>query len=60
LPTKVVALQHAKKSLEEIDAALRANTPCIFARVQRDRVLFDVRTLLDGDAEAIAGCLRAL
>ncbi len=60
LPTKVVALRHSKLSLDDIDARLRAHTPCIFARVQRDRVLFDVRTLLDGDPEAIAAALRKI
>ncbi len=60
LPTKVVAVRHAKLTLEQIDEKLRAGTPCIFARVQRERVLFDVRTLLDGDAEAIVAALRKM
>ncbi len=58
LPTKVVAVRHAKLTLDQVDEKLRANTPCIFARVQRERVLFDVRTLLQGDAEAIVAALR--
>ena len=60
LPTSVVAIRHASIPLDEIDTKLRANTPCIFARVQRERVNFDVRTLLDGDAEAIAAALKAI
>ncbi len=60
LPTKVVAIRHPRLSLDDIDGKLRAGTPCIFARVQRERVLFDVRTLLDGDAEAIAAALAAI
>ncbi len=57
LPTKVVAVRHASRSLEAVASALRAGTPCIFARVQRERVLFDVRTLLEGEAAEIAAAL---
>ncbi len=60
LPTKVVALRHAKLSLEEVDDRLRAHTPCIWTRVQRDRVLVDVRTLLDGDIADIAAALAGI
>jgi len=60
LPTKVVAVRHAKRSLDSLSAALRAGTPCIFARVQRDRLLFDVRTLLEGDADDIAAAVARL
>ncbi|HTF57533.1 MAG TPA: L-seryl-tRNA(Sec) selenium transferase [Planctomycetota bacterium] len=60
LPTKVVAVRPARGSLDASSAALRANTPCIFARVQRDRILFDVRTLLEGDADEIAGAVGRL
>ncbi|MBI2933188.1 MAG: L-seryl-tRNA(Sec) selenium transferase, partial [Planctomycetes bacterium] len=60
LPTQVVAIRHARLSLEEIDRRLRMNTPCIFARVQRERVLFDVRTLLDGEAEAVSEAVRRI
>ncbi|MBI4566575.1 MAG: L-seryl-tRNA(Sec) selenium transferase [Planctomycetes bacterium] len=57
IPTKVVAVRHARRSLESLAAALRAHTPCIFARVQRERVLFDVRTLLEGEGAEIAAAL---
>lgn len=60
LPTKVVAVRPDGRSLESVAAALRAHDPCIFARVQRERVLFDVRTLLEGDAAAIAAALSTL
>jgi L-seryl-tRNA(Ser) seleniumtransferase len=60
LPTKAVAVRHKALSLEAVDARLRAGTPCVFARVQRERVLFDVRTLLEGDAEEIVAALRTM
>ena len=40
-----------------VDTALRLNDPCIFARVQRDRLLFDVRTLQEGEADEIAAAV---
>jgi L-seryl-tRNA(Ser) seleniumtransferase len=57
LPTKVVAIRAKKLSLEAVDTALRLNDPCIFARVQRDRLLFDVRTLQEGEADEIAAAV---
>jgi L-seryl-tRNA(Ser) seleniumtransferase len=60
LPTKVVALRHSDLSLKELAQKLRDHQPPIFARVQRDRVLLDVRTLLEGDAETIAAALTTL
>jgi L-seryl-tRNA(Ser) seleniumtransferase len=59
LPTKVVALK-TRGSLDAAAARLRENTPCIFARVQRDRLLFDVRTLLEGEAAEIAAAVARL
>jgi L-seryl-tRNA(Ser) seleniumtransferase len=60
IPTKVVALQPATMSLETLAARLRAGTPCIFCRVQRDRVLLDVRTLQAGEDDEIAASLRVI
>jgi L-seryl-tRNA(Ser) seleniumtransferase len=60
LPTKVVALKHRAWTLQELAQKLRDYHPPIFTRVQRDRVLLDVRTLLEGDAEIIAAALSAL
>jgi L-seryl-tRNA(Ser) seleniumtransferase len=60
LPTKVVAIRLAKSSLTSAAAALRLNEPAIFARVQRDRILFDVRTLLEGEADEIASAVGRL
>lgn len=59
LPTKVVALRHRDHSLQDLAQKLRDHQPPIFSRVQRDRVLLDVRTLLDGDSEAIAAALSS-
>ncbi len=60
IPTKVVALRHAAIPLDALDARLRAGSPCVFARVQRDRVLLDVRTLQEGEDREIAASLARI
>ena len=60
IPTKVVALRHASIGLDALDARLRAGSPCVFARVQRDRVLLDVRTLQEGEDREIAASLARI
>src|SRR5579863_6995233 len=60
LPTKVVALLPSSLSLEALSAKLRAGLPPVFGRVQRDRVLLDVRTLQDREEDEIATSLRRI
>ncbi|HXX93008.1 MAG TPA: L-seryl-tRNA(Sec) selenium transferase [Planctomycetota bacterium] len=60
IPTKVVALRHASLSLEEIASRLRQGRPPVFARVQRERLLLDVRTLQEGEDDEIAASLGRL
>src|SRR5436190_9043942 len=60
IPTKVVALKHGTMSLETLSSRLRAGTPPVFCRVQRERALLDVRTLLEGEDDEIAASLRAI
>src|SRR6185295_8428304 len=60
IPTKVVALKSATLSLEALSERLRTGSPCIFCRVQRERVLLDVRTLQEGEDEEIAASLQRI
>lgn len=60
LPTKVVAVKPSSLSLDELASRLRAGTPCVFARVQHERVLFDVRTLQDGEIDELAAAIKAV
>jgi L-seryl-tRNA(Ser) seleniumtransferase len=60
LPTRVAALRHASIPAEELAARLRHGEPCVFARVKHDRVLLDVRTLLEGEAAELAASLRRI
>jgi L-seryl-tRNA(Ser) seleniumtransferase len=60
IPTKVVALKHGALSLEILSSRLRAGTPPVFCRVQRERALLDVRTLLEGEDDEVAASLRSI
>lgn len=60
IPTKVVAVVHPRLSLEALAERLRRGTPSVFCRVQRERVLLDVRTLQEGEDEEIARSLRRI
>ncbi len=60
IPTKVVAVRPAAMTLEQLAERLRLGRPSIFCRVQRDRALFDVRTLQEGEEEEVAAALRRI
>jgi L-seryl-tRNA(Ser) seleniumtransferase len=60
IPTKVVALKAASLSLEALSCRLRQGSPPVFCRVQRERVLLDVRTLQEGEDDEIAASLRRI
>lgn len=51
LPTRLVAVAHAARGAQELAASLRRNRPPIIARVENDRVLMDLRTVLDETQE---------
>jgi L-seryl-tRNA(Ser) seleniumtransferase len=46
LPTKVIAIQSANRSADYIQTALRKFDPPIIGRIDQDRVLLDLRTVL--------------
>ena len=48
-PTKTVCIQHTKLSANEIEFRLRTGTPHIISRIKEDMVIFDPRTLNDGE-----------
>ncbi|GAB6152467.1 L-seryl-tRNA(Sec) selenium transferase [Desulfosporosinus burensis] len=53
LPTWVCAIRPIQGSVLELEAFLRLGTVAILARIHKDWVLVDVRTLLSGDREEI-------
>ena len=54
LPTRLVTAAHSRLSATDLEALLRRNTPPIIARIERDRLLLDLRTVLDEQDDEIA------
>jgi L-seryl-tRNA(Ser) seleniumtransferase len=57
LPSFAVALRAADEGAAALAARLRRGEPAIVSRVDDDRVLLDLRTLLDGEASQIVAAL---
>ena len=57
LATTLVAV--SAPSCEALLEALRSHAPPIIARIEKDRVVFDVRTLADQDFSEIAAAVQA-
>ncbi len=51
IPTKLIAVGDAQRSADELATALRRNDPPIITRVEDDRVLLDLRTVLGEEEE---------
>lgn len=58
LPTMLLVLPF--KEAQKVAAILRCGTPPVVARVEEDRVVLDLRTVLPGQEEALAMRLREL
>ena len=54
LPTKLVALSRAGQSADALEATLRSGNPPVIARIERDRVVLDLRTVAAEDDRLIA------
>ena len=55
-----VALRHRQRSVDWLDGWLRRGNPGIVGRIEDDRLLLDLRTILDGEDEAVGEALRAV
>lgn len=53
IPTCLVSLNPSTMSVNSLEARLREMDPPVLSRIQKDRLLFDPRTLLEGDIEYI-------
>ncbi|HEY3308195.1 MAG TPA: L-seryl-tRNA(Sec) selenium transferase [Desulfuromonadaceae bacterium] len=57
LPTSLIEVQIANVSPQQIEAALRRAPVPVVGRIQRDRFLLDVRTILERDLTALSESL---
>jgi L-seryl-tRNA(Ser) seleniumtransferase len=60
VPSRGVCVRLAARSADEVAAALRAGDPAVVARLQDDALLFDARTLGDGEVGEVAARLRSI
>ena len=60
LPTRLLSLRHATLSAATLEGRLLAYRPPIVARVESDRVLIDLRTVLPEQEEVLTAALRFL
>ena len=60
LPTKLLAVTHTRYSAQDLEALLRRNSPPIIARIERDRLLLDLRTVFEDQDEEIAAGFEKL
>jgi len=60
IPSFAVSLRAAKWSASALAARLRAAQPPVFGRIQREEVLLDLRTVLEGEEAAIESSVRAI
>jgi L-seryl-tRNA(Ser) seleniumtransferase len=54
LPTKLVELSSAAMSADQIERHLRSLDPPVIARIHNDRVVLDLRSVLDEETETLA------
>ena len=57
LPTFLVGVAAGDLKADELARRLRLDEACVFARIEGDRVLLDVRTLTDEQVLAVAGAV---
>jgi L-seryl-tRNA(Ser) seleniumtransferase len=60
IPTCVLALVPGRFSANTIEQRLRSDDPPIIARVEKDQVLLDVRTIQEAELRTVANAIKAI
>ena len=60
LPTVLVAIEHDDRSPDDLESALRSLDPPVIARIESDRVVLDLRTVLVDQDELLGSLLVGL
>jgi L-seryl-tRNA(Ser) seleniumtransferase len=58
LPTRLVAIEVTGTSADALDARLRAGDPPLVARIDRDRLVIDLRTVVPEQDDLVADLVR--
>jgi L-seryl-tRNA(Ser) seleniumtransferase len=59
-PTRTVCIRHERLSANQIESRLRLGKPHIIARIKEGMVVFDPRTLNDGESGKIVEAVRRI
>jgi L-seryl-tRNA(Ser) seleniumtransferase len=60
LPTSLICLTPGRVSANALEESFRASDPPIIVRIEKDRVLLDIRTIQDGELKTVAEAIRSL
>jgi L-seryl-tRNA(Ser) seleniumtransferase len=60
MPSRLLSLIPGELSVNAIEERLRANDPPIIVRLEKDRVLLDLRTIQDGELKTVARAVHSL
>jgi L-seryl-tRNA(Ser) seleniumtransferase len=60
IPTWCIALQPARGTLDDLAKALRTGMPAVFGRIQKDRLLLDLRTVFPRQDLELVEAVRRL
>ncbi len=60
IETRVLALRHRERSVDWLDDWLRHHEPGIVGRIENDRLLIDLRTVLEDEDAVLAEALSAI
>jgi L-seryl-tRNA(Ser) seleniumtransferase len=59
-PTRTVCIQHTALSANQLESRLRLGSPHIISRIKEGMVVFDPRTLNDGEINQIIGAIKSI
>ncbi len=60
IPTVCIALKPAGRSVDELSAVLRNGQTCVFGRIQRDRLLLDLRSVLPAQDRLLVEAVQTI
>jgi len=60
LPTSLICLTPGRLSANALEELFRASDPPIIVRIEKDRVLFDIRTIQEEELKIVAEAIRRL
>ena len=60
IPTRLIALSHDRLTAAQIEERLRKSDPPIIARIEQDRVVLDLRTVLPDQDDAVISATSTL